>query len=390
MDMKRKLREFFTLKRHANDGFTLVELIVVIAIVAILGGVAVPAYSGYIEKADAAADAQLLADVNKAFAAACIANGSDIYLENAAYVGLDDDKKVILDSVEPYGDDFAAFFEGSEDSAFKAFPSIYFDSTLHMFKEGTQAYTDAFNAIMNDPETAGKITAIQASKFAEIGAAALLEQVHGVSGIAAAMISAGQGKMYEAVMNQGYIDSLAVKMGITSEQLMQKMSDMAAYDEANGTNTFSQFMANSTVLNVAGTMNDPTKFDETATKNMLANASWGGLGTTLNDQPETGLAQAALLYGMYTAFDPEGAKSLDSTDDLILLSQNKQFKEYLADINKEGSAAQKDYEGYKAALNLVNDASSNADVTNQILNKGYNDGELSALLQQAMNQEVNN
>ena len=75
---------------------------------------------------------------------------------------------------------------------------------------------------------------------------------------------------------------------------------------------------------------------------------------------------------------------------LTFSSQNKQFKEYLADINKEGSAAQKDYEGYKAALNLVNDASSNADVTNQILNKGYNDGELSALLQQAMNQEVNN
>ena len=38
-----------------NGGFTLVELIVVIAILAILAGVAIPAYSGYITKAQDAA-----------------------------------------------------------------------------------------------------------------------------------------------------------------------------------------------------------------------------------------------------------------------------------------------------------------------------------------------
>ena len=39
-----------------NGGFTLVELIVVIAILAILAGVAVPVYSGYIAKAEQASD----------------------------------------------------------------------------------------------------------------------------------------------------------------------------------------------------------------------------------------------------------------------------------------------------------------------------------------------
>ena len=37
-----------------NGGFTLVELIVVIAILAILAGVAIPTYSAYIAKAEAA------------------------------------------------------------------------------------------------------------------------------------------------------------------------------------------------------------------------------------------------------------------------------------------------------------------------------------------------
>ena len=62
-------------KFMAKEGFTLVELIVVIAILGILAAVAVPAYSGYVTKAKEAGDTQIVSAVNTAFAAACVENG---------------------------------------------------------------------------------------------------------------------------------------------------------------------------------------------------------------------------------------------------------------------------------------------------------------------------
>ena len=56
-----------------NGGFTLVELIVVIAILAILAGVAIPAYSGYITKAQ---DAAIVVELDAIQTAAQAANAT--------------------------------------------------------------------------------------------------------------------------------------------------------------------------------------------------------------------------------------------------------------------------------------------------------------------------
>lgn len=69
-----------------TGGFTLVELIVVIAILAILAGVAVPVYSGYITKANEASDLTQLDAIKTAAVFAAVDEDNDVEVSSITVV----------------------------------------------------------------------------------------------------------------------------------------------------------------------------------------------------------------------------------------------------------------------------------------------------------------
>ena len=81
------------IKRNNKKGFTIVELVIVIAVIAILAAVLIPTFSGIIRKANISADTQLVKNMNTALTADEAINGkpdsfSDVIaiVKDAGYV----------------------------------------------------------------------------------------------------------------------------------------------------------------------------------------------------------------------------------------------------------------------------------------------------------------
>ncbi len=131
------------ISRGSKAGFTLVELIVVIAILAILAGIAIPVYSGYIKKANQAADEQLLAAVNTAYGAACLENNVDPRAVSASAALTNGS----ITAVSPYNESFQRYFAGNGDSQFKYYKSLGYDPANGVFvgDGGTFFYTVTIN-----------------------------------------------------------------------------------------------------------------------------------------------------------------------------------------------------------------------------------------------------
>lgn len=300
-------------KLRDKAGFTLVELIVVIAIIGILAGIGTVGYSGYIKKANQAADEQLLGYINTSFAAACLensvdaANVSDATLAYATQANGDTAITSIRSVAAPAGNDIKAAFDK------------YFNGNSGVLKYYEQGDIIFYNGVFTGDPTVAMDKAISNYKDSNLNGheAELLTSVENITGA-----------FTEFLGNES--DPIETRLNVLANPRYH--FDTAAFIKKYGLTDASsnQAIANALVLEAASQSKniDPYEFYN----DMMG----GGDIDSIMDDP---IAKLPLMYGMVTAY----AKSSHASPEFMNYYNNAQLSAGLNnDEDDEGNITNND------------------------------------------------
>lgn len=359
-------------KLRGSAGFTLVELIVVIAIIGILAGIGTVGYGGYIKRTNEGLDETLYKNI--------IYAGEIGKYENPGVTG-----RVIVDKTGARVD--AVGTSGNASVVEQWLKNAFGGDWAHTVKYRTDKYANGTYGTIALPAQSVDLDDAQKENLKKFTQSNLKEHEKELADTANNLSNLFNTEFLGSKTGAEAVNMLAKQMSAADfnqfKDYLKAKTGKENFDDLTNTE-----IANATVLYVASKAKDMNAADVLATFNSDGGNNIGGVFTKYGTLPS-----AALMYGAMTGYanskyaseefktamktPPKGIT--DVTNLLSQMTKDEKVGEYMQSTDK-GVAA--DMDGYLGALRIINNYDVKFDVSNP---NAFNDDQTLALLQAVLN-----